>query len=285
MAGDYRDPEVAKRALTGVSRVVHLAVSHGNSLSAYIRADSDPTIAFARQCLEQGVQRFVYTGTIDSLPLDRRAALLEADGVDPRITRRNNYAHSKAITERRLHELRDQAGLPLVVVRPAIVIGEGGPLEHMGVANWNGLGRCVYWGDGSNPLPFVLVEDVVAGIIAAAETPGIEGRSYNLSAESVLSARDYVEAINTSAGIKVHATTSSAAVSFLGDLLKWSAKLLVRHPDARRVPSLHDWRCRQQLASFNTSSARTDLGWRPESNRDTLIERGISLPARLARDL
>ena len=190
--GDYRNENIIEKALEGIEVVFHLAIAHDNSLEGYLQADSRPTITFVKQCQKHNIRRFIYTGTIDSLHLAKPGCIKESDGVDSRITRRNNYAHSKAITESKLISLYRDENFPVVIIRPAIVLGAGGPVNHVGVANWFGLGRCAYWGKGTNFLPAVLVEDIVEGLISAIDAEGIEGNTYNLSAEPCISARDYV---------------------------------------------------------------------------------------------
>ena len=281
MVGDFRHHAFSEQALTGIKHVFHLAVAHGNSLSGYLEQDSEPTLRFANLCQQKGIERFIYTCTIDSLALAHPGKIKESDGVDSQLNRRNNYAHSKAITERRLRDMHTSIGFPVVIVRPAIVLGAGGPPAHVGVANWFGIGRCAYWGKGNNTLPIVLVDDIVDGLCKAVEQDGIEGRTYNLSAEPCISARDYVAEVEKVLGSKIKAYPSPAYKGFLGDLFKWCIKVLAKHPDKTRVPSLHDWRCREQHASFDTTAAQTDLGWQPCNDRETLLEKGVREPTRL----
>lgn len=283
LMGDYRTEEVIEKALDGVEIVFHLAVAHGNSLAGYLQADSDPTLALARRCQQSGVKRFIYTGTIDSLYLGPGAGCVkEADGIDEQITRRNNYAHSKAITEQRLMDLHRTEDFPLVIIRPAIVLGAGGPVMHLGVANWFGLGRCQFWGRGENLLPAILVGDVVKGLMAAMDTAGIDGNIYNLSAEPCFSARQYIAEVESVLGVKIASSPSYARKSFVIDFMKWGIKVLARHPDKSRIPSVRDWQCREQHASFDTSRAQQDLQWMPENDPEIIIEKGIREPARAA---
>ena len=280
IVGDFRDTALMEKALDGIESVVHLAVAHGNSLDDYLIKDSIPTIEFAKQCLKKKIKRFVYTGTIDSLDLSKNHLIKESDGVDSRIRRRNNYGHSKAITESQLKTLYKEQGFPVVIVRPAIVVGEGGPVMHVGVANWSGLGYCTFWGDGLNKIPLVLVDDIVKGINAVLDTPGIEGNTYNLSAQSCVSASEYVNEVEKVLNCKIRTHTRSATKPFFTDFIKWIIKVAARHPDKRRIPSIHDWKCREQHAGFDTSTAQNDLGWIPTNDRQTIIEKGIIEPAK-----
>ncbi len=79
-----------------------------------------------------------------------------------------------------LLDLHGNQGLPVVILRPGVVVGEGGPPFHGGLGFFNNDQHCIGWNDGRNPLPFVLAEDVAAAILLAARADGIEGRCYNL---------------------------------------------------------------------------------------------------------
>lgn len=285
MVGDFRDQALMEKALVGIEVVYHLAVAHGNSLAGYLQSDVEPTKRFIEQCQAHNIKRFIYTGTIDSLYLGPGAGKIkESDGVDPEIKRRNNYAHSKSIAEDHLNTLFKTEQFPMVIIRPAIVLGAGGPITHVGVANWSGLGLCSFWGDGKHPLPLILVDDIVDGLMKAMTTPGIEGNTYNLSAEPCISAQEYVEEVEAVLGSKITKTNTHYLKHYAGDMVKWLIKIPARHPDRTRRPSIRDWRCREQHASFDTTKAQTDLGWQPCNDRETIIEKGIREPARLFLD-
>lgn len=280
MLGDYRDQSVMETALDGIETVFHLAVSHSNSLEGYLQSNHEPTLRLAQLCQDKKVKRFIYTGTIDSLYLGPGAGTVsESTGVDSQISRRNNYAHSKAVTEGKLNALFKEKRFPVVIVRPAIVLGSGGPVTHVGVAQWFGLGRCEYWGNGENRLPIILVDDVVTGLVNAIDAEGIEGNTYNLSATSSITAREYVVEVEKSIGCKIKTSSSNSLTHWLMDSMKWVFKLFARHPDRSRVPSLRDWRCREQHADFDTKKAELDLNWKPVNDKETLIKNGIHLPA------
>ncbi len=282
MIGDFHNEEIINKVVPGIDVVYHLATAHGKSLSGYLKSNLDPTKMLAQVCKANDVKRFIFTGTIDSLYLGPDAgAVKESDGVDDKIKYRNNYAHSKAITEDYLNDLYRNEKFPVVIIRPAIVLGVGGPINHTGVANWFGLGRCAYWGKGENPIPIVLVEDVVSGLIKAKDTPDIEGNTYNLSADSSITAREYVEEVEKVMGSKIMAAPSSAYKGYVGEMFKWGIKVLARHPDGSRIPSVRDWKCREQHASFDTTKAQQDLNWYPINDKEILIERGIREPARV----
>ena len=85
--------------------------------------------------------------------------------------------------------------LNLCILRPGLVVGEGGIPFHSGLGFFNNEQHCIGWNAGRNPLPFVLVEDVADAIVRAVRAEGIEGRCYNLVGDVRLSAREYIAAL------------------------------------------------------------------------------------------
>ena len=157
-------------------------------------------------------------------------------------------------------------GLPLVVVRPGIVIGRGGNPFHWGVGKWASEGVVETWGDGNNKLPLVLVDDVAAGLVRAMEVPGIEGRAYNLVDLPLMSAKEYIADLERLGGFKVKAHARPIWRFWLDDFIKWPVKVLVGHHDAKRIPSYADWESRSQKAMFDSKRTREELGWTPASD-------------------
>ena len=49
-----------------------------------------------------------------------------------------------------LQQLHRERGLPLVILRPGIVLGPGSPPTHPGVAQFVTETHVQYWGDGRN---------------------------------------------------------------------------------------------------------------------------------------
>jgi nucleoside-diphosphate-sugar epimerase/predicted dehydrogenase len=274
---DMRSEADIARILEGIGTVFHLATTpDAQTWDAYVEREVEPARALARACLERGVKRLIYTGTIDSFYAGGRAGTItEATPLDPNIKRRNYYARAKAAVEDLLMKMHRDEGLPVVIVRPGIVIGRGGNPFHWGVGKWSSEGVVETWGDGSNKLPLVLVDDVAVGLVRAMEVPGIEGRSYNLIDRPMLSARDYLAGLERLGGFKTEVHRRPIWRFYLADLAKWPVKLAVRHPDANRIPSYSDWESRTQKAVFDSSRTREELGWSPISDPERMVSEGI----------
>lgn len=274
VSGDMRGVADLARAIDGVRDVYHLARSPGGSWKEYHEQDVLGTRRLAQCCQTGSVRRLVYVSSIAGYSLSGRAPITEQTPFARSVLEQNKYARAKAQAEEALLDMHARFELPVVIVRPGMVIGRGGELCHGGVGTWNGLGHCTFWGDGHGKLPLVLVEDVARGMIAAMQADGCEGEVFNLVDEPSLSAQEYVCEIERFAGIRIQTRCASPRASYAADLVKWAAKLTLRMPD-RYVPTPSMWRARVPVAHFDCAKARDRLGWRPAGDRDTLISRGI----------
>jgi len=282
IVGDIGSKQDLLNAMEGIETVVHLSRANVKSWADYQQFEIEATRRVGQCALEAGVKRLVYSGTIDSYYCGAGAGIItEQTPLDKQIEKRNLYARAKAASEEILTRMHQEQGLPLVIVRPGIVIGRGGSPFHWGVGMWWNDAVCQIWGDGTNKLALVLVEDVAAGLIAAMETPGIEGQSFNLAGPPMLTAQEYLNALDTAGGIKIQRHATSISRFYLLDMMKWVVKVAVRHPE-RRLPSYRDWESRTGRAVFDCTAAKTVLNWKPVEDREQFIQQGIVVPFREA---
>jgi predicted dehydrogenase/nucleoside-diphosphate-sugar epimerase len=274
--GDVRSETDLKAAMRGMEFVYDLAVSSSKTWTESVQDIVEPTRLLGEICLDAGVKRLVYTGTIASYWTGAKAGIItDETPLDPKISRRNYYARAKAVAEEILMEMHRTNGLPVVIFRPGIVIGPGGNPFHWGVGKFS-KNSCEVWGDGNNKLPFVLVTDVANALVRGIQVPGIEGRSYNLVDDPLLTARDYMNELQRLAGVIMTVHYRPLWRFYVSDLVKWLVKLVVGHPDRVRIPSYHDWESRTNNAIFDCTGARTELKWKPASESRRLIDEGIA---------
>ena len=275
--GDIGNRADLDRTMAGIQFVYHLAHAPCKTWDDYLANDVEPTRLVGEACLAANVKRLVYTGTIDSYYAGAKAGTItEATPLDPDIQRRNYYARAKAAAEDILTGMSRAKQLPLVILRPGIVIGRGGGPFHWGVGRFS-ENVCEVWGDGRNKLPFVLVSDVAAALVRAIEVPDIEGKSYNLIDAPLLTAREYLQELQQRGDLKLSVIHQPIWKFYLADLAKWAVKVLVKHPDRIRKPSYADWESRTQKAYFDCTRTRTELGWKPASDRQRLVDEGIGV--------
>lgn len=274
--GSHGNADDLKMALAGIRTVYHLAKAEGKKWDDYVRQDIEPTRTLALACVEAGVERFIYTGTIDSFAsADANSVIATDTPVDRAIATRNLYARSKAACEALLTDIAAKHGMALVIARPGIVIGAGSPPTHLGVAQFLSPTHVRYWGNGDNKLPFILVDDVAEALVRAATAPGIEGRQLLLTDVPLMSARDYVAAMGEAAGVAITADPRPAWRNWYTDWAKEALKNAIRHPN-RRASTLHDWACKAHVARYDASETYRLLNWHPAGTREAIVTRAIA---------
>lgn len=277
--GDINDAAAVARAIAGAGVVVNLAHGGGGASFAQIRAAMvGGAEIVARACQQAGVRRLVHVGSIAALYLGPQPGpVTGATPPDPQEARRADYARAKVLADRMLLDLHAREGLPVVILRPGIVVGAGGPPFHSGIGFYNTDQHCIGWGDGRAPLPFVLVDDTAAAIVAACTAPGIDGRCYNLVGDVRLTARDYVSELGRALGRPLRFHPQSPVQLWLEDMAKWLVKRLGGRAAPR--PDLRDFRSRAMTATFDCADATRDLGWHPVAERAVFVSQAIDVQA------
>lgn len=271
------DKEALAGAMRGIDSVYHLGKSLDATWEACLKNDVGVTVGIAEAALNAGVSRFIYTGTIASYDMsDPKVTITEHSGFGDDMTDRNLYARSKAKCEEELLKLHDEQGLPLVIARPGIVVGEGGPLQHWGIGRWHGAGAVRIWGPGTNILPFVLIDDVAEGLVIMMKNEAAVGKSFNLVADPMMSARDYFAAIHQELGAQIKVSSGNLNVFWAADAVKYLLKkhALRRHQSIR--PSLADWKSRAHFSPFDNSLPKDVLGWAPEPRKEVFVQKAIT---------
>lgn len=277
--GDLLDEPSVERALAGIEDVYHLARGEGERWDDYVKTDVEPSRRFAQLCQKHGVRRFYYTSSIAIYYAGKRAGTItEQTPPHPGVLRANIYARAKVEIEQLLLEMHAKDGFGVVIFRPGIVLGEGGNPLHWGVAGWPFSSVPRLWGDGTDPLPIVLVDDCADAMVKAQKVEGIEGDSFNLVGDQCLTAQEYLDELEKAAGVKFHRVPTSSVRYFIEDIGKYLVKTAGRVPE-RKLPSFANWDGRTCAAFFDASHAKQKLSWRPTTDRARLVHEAIQIPA------
>ncbi|MBV9803779.1 MAG: NAD-dependent epimerase/dehydratase family protein [Solirubrobacterales bacterium] len=274
LRGDIADADAVARAVAGAGKVVHLA--HGGRFLAEAIESSmvEPARRVAEECLRSGAERLVYAGTIASLYLgDPGTIVTGATPTDPQVNERGPYEVGKAESEAVLREYVHQESLPLCIMRPGIVIGAGGTAFHGGFGIWRADIHCFGWNAGLNPLPLVLADDVATAIRLALEREDAVGRSFNLVGDARLSARECVSELRQVLGRPLDFHPRRPAQHQALSLSKWLAKRTLGFPAT--LPSYRGVKSMGCVSTFDCSDVKAALGWKPVTDREELIERGL----------
>jgi len=274
--GDITSAKEVRRALAECRAVIHLVSGAPERWPDFERLFVDGTRHVAEACLEAKVPRLLFVSSIAAYYLGRaRETITEQTPLDAHPQRRGLYARAKIACESLLMDLHRSRGLPVTIFRPGVVVGPGGPVEHSGVGFWASGTDCVSWGRGIHrPLPFVLVDDVVAALVSALGKDGLEGKSLNLVGDVRLSAAEYIDLLRAEARRDFRLHRQSLCKWLAIDVAKWAVKTAARKPE-NTFPSWRDLATRSLAARFDCSLAKKLLGWRPVADREEFIERGI----------
>jgi len=281
--GRLEDGEALAKALKGAKTVLHLATGGGDSWEKIERSMVQGSVDVAEAALAAEVERFVYVSSIAALYAgpDRGTSVIDDElQTDPRPEGREIYSRGKMEAERRLLELHRRRGLPLVIVRPGVVLGEGTPLQHSGLGLWARDNHCVGWGMGDHPLPVVDVDDVAEALVLLALHPGhgLDGQALNLCSCAPLSAREIVQEMRWATGRDLHFHPRPLWLSQTMEIGKWLVKKAGRRPGVT-FPSYRDLKTRSLAVPFNSRLARERLGWRPVEDREEFLDRTVRIYA------
>jgi predicted dehydrogenase/nucleoside-diphosphate-sugar epimerase len=269
-----------RAALEGARAVVQLATGGGDSWEAVQTAMIGGSVGLAQAAIDAGAERYVYISSVASLycGLDcGEREIPDSMSTDPLPLERPLYARGKAATEDALLSMHQDKGLPLVILRPGVVLGEGTPMQHSGLGLWARDNHCVGWGIGSTPLPLVWVDDVADAIVDSALFNGddLHGLTMNLCARIDLNAQQVVEELRKATGRDLHFHARSLSMSQAMEIGKW----IVKRIGGRKVafPSYRDLKSRGLAVPFACDGARKHLEWKPVEEREDFLDKAIRI--------
>lgn len=271
---DVSDLDSVRAAVDGCRRVYCLTMGGDGTWEGFERDFVVGARHVGRACLESGVERLVYCSSIAALYLGSGNIVTAETPADAHPERRSLYARAKILAERELAALRRDNGLPVVIVRPGVVLGRGGMIHHSGLGLWMSQLDCIGWGMGRNPLPVVLVEDVVEALVRAMLVPGLEGRALNLAGDFRPCAREYVAELRRRSRRRFWFHARPLVWLQVIEIAKWMIKAAAHRP-GNVWPSWRDLRSRSLGSPVDCSWEKSVLGWQPVSERDDFFAEAI----------
>ena len=281
LSGRLEDRESLVRAMEGADTVIHLATGAGDTWDEVKYAMVDGSVFLAETALKAGVKRFVYVSSIAALynGYDRGGDRIEDSlEVDPQPETRDVYSRGKLEAELALGRLHRERGLPLVIVRPGVVLGRGTPMQHSGFGNWIRDNRCVGWSKGDTPLPLVTSDDVADAIVRVVKFKGadLDGKALNLCTNVPITAADAVAELRRVTGRNITFHPQPLWLGQLFELGKWVVKVVGRRPNTR-FPSYRDLKTRALPLPYTARTAREVLGWTPLEEREAFMDQAIRI--------
>ena len=269
--GDLADRESMARGAAGCDVAFHLAahVADWGPWEKFERANVEGTRNALAACERAGVGRFVHCGT--------EAALMAGEplvGVDETAPLRPDskapYAATKARAEQAVRDA-NRRGFETVVLRPRFVWGAGDTTLLPQMVEMVERGRFAWVGGGRNLTDTTHVENVVEGLVLAAER-GAPGEAYFVSDGEPVVFREFVTALLETQGVR--APSRNLPRWLPGPLGRASetAWRLLPLPGAPPMTRFTAWVLTQEC-TIEIGKARRELGYEPVvSRRDGLAE-------------
>ena len=277
--GDVKRAGDVESAVHGADYVINLAHGGGGPNFEAIRAAMvDSAKQVVQACQKAGVKRLAHVGSISGLFLgDGTVVVTGETPPDPLFATRNDYAQAKAIADTEVVQLSLQLGLPLVLLRPGLVVGAGTSPFHGGLGFFNNDQYCVGWNDGTNPLPWVLADDCASAIVASLTSSDAVGKAYNLVGDVCPNAREYLKDLAVVTGRPLRFVPSSPTGLWLTEMGKWVVKKVAGQKIKR--PYRRDILSRGLLARFDCADAKRDLNWKPVADAAEFHRRALAVHA------
>jgi nucleoside-diphosphate-sugar epimerase len=240
-------------ALTGIDIVIHLAarvhVMHDTAsdpLAEFCKVNLDGTVNLATQAVRAGVKRLVYVSSIKVNGEETKGqhAYTESDAAAPQ----DPYGVSKWEAEQALHQVSQQTGLEIVVIRPPLVYGPGVKGNFISLLAAVNRGMPLPLGGARNRRSLLYVGNLVDALITCAVHPAAAGQTYLISDGQDVSTADLVRMIAQALGV------GSRLIYVPPAILKGAGALLGRSAQVARVFG---------SLSVDTSKLRRELDWNP----------------------
>lgn len=262
LRGDLGDAAAVDRAVAGTRVVYHLGASMRGSQADFDRGTIAGTKHVVESVLSHKVPRLVYMSSLSvvhSAAVRAGQAITETWPLEPRPDERGHYTRTKLAAEAYVTSAARLRGLPVVIVRPAEVVGRGAAFLTAGVAQR--IGRTlVVFGDGQLTVPLVAVDDVLDALMAAAEAGPFDGTIVQLVDPAAISQNEMVARYQA-------ATGGTWRVVHVPRPIVWlmGAAAEVLFGLVGRTAPLSRYRAASALAPrlFDSSRAKDLWGWQP----------------------
>ncbi len=254
----YADPDSLARAVAGMDYVFHVgAVLSAPRRQDYIEANSESTANLLQACLTAApaLRKFVYVSSIAACgPARDRKALTESAPCRPV----SAYGESKYLAEQAAAALFDR--LPIVIVRAANVLGVG-QKELADAMNMMRRRIIPVIGRRTSLTCICFVQDLVRGLVLAAESDRARSKTYFLTAPEFCSWREISDQLLKELGIRRVLWVPHPVLFVLASIFEFVARLTETAPMISRenlaLSRNYDWMCDAGLI-------RAELGFRTE---------------------
>ena len=265
--GDVTDAESVQRSIVGCQTVFHIAALFRQAKfpdSVYYDVNVEGTRNVLDAAQQAGVQRVVHCSTIGVHSHIPNPPATENEPYRPG----DIYQESKCEGEKLALERFRNSELQGVVVRPAMIWGEG---DHRLLKLFKGVSkrRLPLIGNGKTWTHWVYVHDLVQGILLAGCKQAAVGQIYIFAGRTAKTMEELFETVAARAGVRLLPFRIPAVpLQILGLIFEIVCKPFGVEPPLyrRRVDFFTKNR------SFDISKAKNELGYEPANDFETEVE-------------
>ncbi len=275
--GDVTDPESLKRACEGMDWVFHNAavVASYGSWDHYRQVGVDGTKNVIDAASSAGVKRFVHTGSIAVYGTRPKGLpFTEETPYDEKPERWNHYVREKVLSEKLLWKAHADGRIQATSIRPSVVLGsrDRTAVPRTLAVIRSPLGSLA--GSRSNRFPAVVVEELAAATVKAADSDIAAGKAYNISGRLPITQQEVMNLFADAAGLKRKTLSVPTAVALqMAGMLEGIYRL------ARRKEEPFITRLVVAIAGndyeIDCSRAAADLGWEGKGDYAEAIRQSV----------
>ncbi len=263
--GDLDDPASLAAGAEGCEAAFHLAAHLGQwgTWEEFVRGNVTGTENALEACRRAGVRRFVHCGTEAALIAGR--PLVGVDETAPlRPDSKALYCSTKALAEIRVRGAAGP-GLETVVLRPRLVWGRGDTTLLPELVAAVEAGRFAWIGGGRHRTDTTNVENVVEGLLLAAER-GQNGEAYFVTDGAPVVFREFISDLLATQGVEAPSRSVPAWLAGGGAAIAEATWRLLRLGGEPPLTRLAVWLSSQEC-TIEIAKARGELGYGPVISR------------------
>ena len=253
------DREGVRRALRGVGIVHHnvALVPLTKSGDNFWRVNVEGSRIAAEEAASSGVQAFIHMSSSAIFGIPERCPITDQTPLRPV----EIYGRAKLGGEQAVREVCEKTRLPLIVIRPRTILGEGRLGIFQILFDWIRQNYNVFViGDGNNPFQFIHAHDLMDAYMLALQTarPGV----YNVGTDRFGTVREALEVL-------IHRAGSTSKVKSLRIAPTIFA---LRCFDRLGISPLAPWHYLTYHKPFHFDVSKLlDLGWKPKYSNDEMF--------------
>lgn len=200
--GDITKPQTLQGVAKDVDVVLHCAgIIHPKRVKDFFKINTDGTRNMIEAAVDGGARRFVYvsSNSAQGTNVDRNTMMTEDGATRPY----KKYGESKIQAEKIVNEFNAQEKIETVVIRPCWYYGPGQPERMTRLMKMVQSGKPIILGDGKNLRSMSYIDNVVQGLMLAAQVEKANGQTYWLADEKPYTTIEIYQAIADALGVTI----------------------------------------------------------------------------------